>query len=1062
MDKSKTIKAGILLLFALLAGSVFAQNIQVTGRVTDVTGEFMIGVSISEKGTANGTATDENGTYNIKVTKKDAVLVVTYVGYESQEVKANKPVIDIILKESVSQLNEVQVVGYGTQRKISVLGAQSSLKMDQVKAPVANLGTILAGRVSGLVAVQRTGLPGHDDADIWIRGISTLTNRNEGPLILVDGIERSFNQLDPEDIESVSILKDASSTAVYGVRGGNGVIIVTTKPGVVSPPKFTFDVYQGVTELTQIPKLVDAYQYMDAVNEAYINTYGSPYYSDQYILNTKMANGLIPNTGDRTVNKYLYPNVNWMDELYKKLGYNRRINANIRGGAPNASYYVSLSYYDEQGLTKTDPRQSYNTEITYNRYNFLTNINLKATSKTSIDVGVNGWFSSGNYPDQDLVDDIFPKAMRVNPVLYPKEFPDGRNPGFSQFQREFDNPYGELTKRGYKNEFQTQINSNLKLTQKLDFWNWSKGLQAHALMAFDTKDTQTLHYAQEMSTWIANGTKTGDVWNDDVYDADGNIILREAFISGDPSIKFSGDRNSYRTFYFEGALDYNRLFNKLHNVTGLILLNGRDYRDPNGVPGGGDATKNQIWSLPFKQLSLSFRGTYSYNDRYFVEVNGGYTGSENYEKNNRFGFFPAIAFGWVPSNEVFWEQVAPIISYLKIRYSNGIVGNDSMGDNNDRFGYFTSISDGNGYNFNINGGNPGGGITITKYGYKAQWSTIQKQDLGVEINFLKNDLAFVFDLFKEHRDHIYINRNNLPLYAGFAVTPTGNFGIVDNKGLEASFDYNHQFGKDWNIAVRGNFTMNQDVVIEDGNPIKTYPWQNTVGKNVLVRMGYVAEGLYSSEEEIKERNISQFGETYPGELTKPGDIKYKDLNGDGKIDEYDMCAIGRGDVPKYYYGFGGDLLYKNFGLGILFQGTAGADRMLNGSGILPFTSSTGGGSLFANIGDRWDPANPANDNVFYPRLAWSSTDPSNVNNFVPSTWWQKDMSFLRLKQFTISYYFPRSWCKKSFINSGRFYVMGSNVFTWSKFKLWDPELDTDNGMKYPNVTAYSLGVNFSL
>ncbi|MDR0505293.1 MAG: TonB-dependent receptor [Dysgonamonadaceae bacterium] len=1050
MGKSNTTRIVILLFFAVFTGSVFAQNIQVTGRVTDVDGEFMIGVSILEKGTSNGTVTDVNGIYNITVTTKNPVLVATYIGYEPQEMKVSRSVVDFVLKESVSMLDEVQVVGYGRQRKVSVLGAQSNLKMEQVKAPVANLGTVLAGRVSGLVAVQRTGLPGHDDADIWIRGISTLTNVNQGPLILVDGIERDFNQLDPEDIESVSVLKDASSTAVYGVRGGNGVIIITTKPGVVSTPRFTFDAYQGVTQLTQIPELVNAYQYMDAVNEAYRNTYGRPYYSEQYITNTKMANGVIPNTGGKTVNKYLYPDVNWMDELYNKYGWNRRGNVNIRGGAPNASYYVSLSYYDEKGLTKTDPNQPYNTEITYNRYNFLTNINLKATPKTEVDVGVSGWFSSGNYPERDLESDIFAKAMMVNPVIYPKEFPDGRNPGFSQFQREFDNPYGELTKRGYKNEYRTQVNTNLKLTQKLDFWNWSKGLQAHALIAFDIRDNQTLHYRQEMSTWIANGTKTDDVWNDDAYDEDGSMKLREAFISGDPSIKFEGNRDSYRTFYYEGALNYNRVFGKIHNVSGLVLLNGRDYRDPNG---------NQIKSLPFKQLSICARGAYSYNDRYFFEANAGYTGSENYDKDNRFGFFPAIAFGWVPSNELFWESINRIVPYLKIRYSNGIVGNDSMGD--DRFGYYTEISGGGEYDFHINSGGPGGGLSITKYGYKAQWSTIQKQDLGIEVNFLNNDLAFVFDIFKEHRDHIYIHRENLPLYEGFAAVPTGNFGIVENKGFEASFDYNCRLGKNWNVAFRGNFTMNEDEVVEDGKPVKTYSWQNTVGQNVLVRMGYVAEGLYADWDEITERNICQFGETYPGELVRPGDIKYSDLNNDGKIDEYDMKAIGRGDVPKYYYGFGGDFRYKNLGLGILFQGTAGADRLLDGSGIRPFTNSSGGGSLYSNIENRWDPENPTNDDVFYPRLAWSSADKSNVNNFVPSTWWQKDMSFLRLKQFTLSYYFPQSWCKKSFITGGRFYVMGSNVYTWSKFNLWDPELNTNSGIRYPNVTAYTFGVNFS-
>ncbi|KAA6301474.1 MAG: TonB-dependent receptor SusC [Candidatus Ordinivivax streblomastigis] len=1038
-----------ILFFFLFACSLWAQAapVQVTGRVMDVDGEFLIGVSILEKGTANGTVTDVNGTYNLAVTTSNPVLIATYIGYESQEQKVSRSVVDFVLKENVQMLDELQVVGYGTQRKVSVVGAQSTVKMEHIKTPAANMSAVLAGRVSGLVAVQRTGLPGHDDADIWIRGISTVTNRNQGPLILVDGIERDFKQLDPEDIESITVLKDASSTAVYGVRGGNGVIIMTTKPGVVSAPKFTFDYYEGVTTLTKVPNLVDGYQYMDAVNEAYIHSTGNPYYSDQYILNTKMANGLLPNTGDRTVNPYLYPNVDWMNELYNDMGYNRRANMNIRGGAPNASYYVSLSYYDEKGLTKTDPRSEYNTEITYNRYNFLTNINLKATSKTNLDVGVNGWFSGGNYPSQKM-DDIFEHAMRTNPVLYPKEYPGGKEVGYSWTQGEFDNPYGLLTRRGYKNEYRTQINSNLKLSQDLDFWDWSKGLKAHALIAFDVRDNQTLNYKQNDSRWKPVAEKNGDVWTDAVFDENGDIILFEV-VPGSPAIDVSSSRDSYRTFYAEGALNYAHLFNRLHQVSGLVLFNMRDYKDPNQT--------NLYKLLPYKQMSLSSRITYSYNDRYFLEGNLGYTGSENYAKGHRFGFFPAVAVGWVPSNESFWESVSPVISYLKFRYSNGIVGNDSF--DGTRFGFETEITgkDKNGYSFY-----PGGSaIAINKYGYQARWSTIQKQDLGIEINFLKNDLTFVFDLFKEYRDKIYVKRDNLPLYAGFAVTPAANVGIVENKGLEASFDYTHQFGKDLNISVRGNFTMNEDVVIEDGKSIYAdEPWRNSVGQNVLVRMGYIAEGLYASDDEITERGISQFGETYPGELTKAGDIKYKDLNGDYHIDEHDMTAIGRGDIPKYYFGFGGDIRYKNLGVGILFQGTAGADRALSGTGIYPLTSSTGGGTLFANIEDRWDENNPTNDNVFYPRLAWGQ-DKSNENNFQTSTWWQRDVSFLRLKQFTVSYYFPKAWSKRTFINGGRFYLMGSNVFTWSKFKLWDPELDTNNGIKYPNVSAYSLGVNFN-
>ncbi|MCS3283317.1 SusC/RagA family TonB-linked outer membrane protein [Bacteroides salyersiae] len=423
---------GIMCLFLLTVSLMVqaANPVKVTGRVTDTTGELMIGVTIQEKGTSNGTITDMNGTYNLTLTTKDPILVVSYIGYQTQEKKVNGTVLDITLQDDVTTLDEVQVVGYGTMRKVSVVGAQSTLKMEHIKAPVANMSSILAGRISGLVAVQRTGVPGQDDSDIWIRGISSMTNTNKGPLILVDGIERDFKQLDPEDIESVTVLKDAASTAVYGVRGGNGVILITTKPGIVSEPKFSVDYYEGFTRLTRIPDLVDGYEYMDAVNEAYNNTYGAPYYSQQYIENTKMANGLIPNTSnDRTVNKYLYPNVDWMKELYKNFGRNRRANLNVRGGAPNASYYISLSYYDESGLTKTDPKQPYSTEISYNRYNFLTNINLKATKKTTMDVGVNGWFSSGNYPAVDL-NDIFSKAMMINPVIYPVEYPDGSNPRF--------------------------------------------------------------------------------------------------------------------------------------------------------------------------------------------------------------------------------------------------------------------------------------------------------------------------------------------------------------------------------------------------------------------------------------------------------------------------------------------------------------------------------------------------------------------------------------------------------------------------------------------------------
>lgn len=1089
----------LLIVMLLMTIPTFAGPVKVTGRVQDVNAEPLIGVSVREKGTQNITVTDINGVYNITVSSEKAVLVAEYVGFKSEEMKVHGTIVDFVLHEDVSDLDEVVVTGYSTQKKVSVLGAQSTLKMEHVKAPVANMSSILAGRVSGVVAVQRTGLPGQDDADIWIRGISTLTDRNTGPLILVDGIERDFNQLDPEDIESVTVLKDAASTAVYGVRGGNGVIIITTKPGIVSKPKFSFDVYQGVTNLTKVPSLVNGVQYMNAVNEAYRNTNNRPYYSDQYIMNTMIANGyaldadqmayknsLMDASGNlpRSINPYLYPDVNWMKELYHDLGWNRRANVNIRGGAPNASYYISLSYYQERGLTKTDKAQDYSTEINYDRYNFLSNINLKATKTTNIDMGVSGYITAGNYPDQDI-STIFTKAMSTNPVIYPIIYPSANgdlNPGYSQHQREYDSPWVTMARRGYQTDYRTQVNTNLKITQDLGFWNWSKGLTARALVSFDVRATQSIAYAVDNSTWKPSGKKDdtiGDTWFDPMMyvdangnyaynqlfateggyvDADGNpvtplysnegyIVLAEQY-HGNSSMSVSSSKNVYRTFYFETALDYKRTFNKVHNVSGLVVFNMRNYRDAN--------SSDLLSTIPYKQQSLSGRVTYDYDNRYFLEGNIGYTGSENFAKGHRFGTFPALAVGWVPSNETFWKPISKVITFAKVRFSDGTVGNDSQGGS--RFGYFSGISTGNGYTTYWGSD----GRYISKYGFQAQWSKIRKRDLGIELKFLNDDLSMVLDLFKERRTNIFVNRENLPIIAGFATNAAANLGVVKNKGFEYSLEWNHQFGKDLFVSLRGNYTWNKDEVVEDASAEPAYPWLATRGHNVLARYGYTALGLFTSEEDIQQNNVRQFGETYPGELTSPGDIKYKDLNGDGVIDANDMSAIGHGDVPSAYYGFGGDIRYKNIGLGILFQGTSGADRCLNGEGIFPFKSSSGGGTLYSNIEDRWSPENPTNQDVFYPRLAWGEKDASNVNNFVTSTWWQKDVSFLRLKQFTVSYYFPKAWQKGGIIKGGRFYIMGQNVFTWSTFKLWDPELNTNNGISYPNVRTFSFGVNLNL
>ena len=589
MEKHHTKTLWLLALLLTFSTVVWAQGTPVTGRVSDEKGELLIGVSVQEKGTTNGTITDTNGQYNLKLTSNNPILIVSYIGYKSQEVKVGKQKVqDVILAEDVSSLDEVVVVAYGHQRKVSVVGAQSSMKIEDIKMPTANLSSAIAGRLPGVVAVQRSGEPGHDDSDLWIRGISTLAGQNSKPLVLVDGVERSFNNIDPEDIESFTVLKDASATAVYGVRGANGVILIKTKPGKVGKPQFSVDYYEGFVTLTKKPEMADAFTYMDAANEAYMDTRGSMLYSPQYIEATKKAHGLLPNDNPLMFNPYLYPNVDWMNELFNDWGHNRRVNVSVRGGVPNATYYVSLSYYNEKGLTRTAEMENYDANIRYDRYNYTANLNLKPTETTTIDLGFNGFLSMGNYPQQST-SDLFASAMEINPVYLPLMMPDGSVPGIST-NGDLRNPYADLTRRGYKNEARNQLNSNIRLTQDLGFWKWSKGLTASAMLAFDVHNSRDLKYNKREDTYNFAGTKDENgLWNDDVFDADGNYRYALTY-TGHKDLAFDQGASDSRSTYFEASLNYDRSFG-LHRIGGLLLYNQKIYRS---------SSDNLIGSLPYK------------------------------------------------------------------------------------------------------------------------------------------------------------------------------------------------------------------------------------------------------------------------------------------------------------------------------------------------------------------------------------------------------------------------------------------------------------------------------
>lgn len=1017
---------------------------KISGRVTDIKGEPLIGVNVTVDGDANGSITNMDGLYEIFVTKKSVVLKFTYIGFKTSEIRTNAStnIYDVTLEEQVNELEETVIVGYGTQRKISNIGAQSSMKMEDIKTPSASLTTTLAGRLAGVVAVQRTGEPGKDAADIWIRGISTPNTSS--PLVLVDGVERSFNDIDPEDIESLTTLKDASATAVYGVRGANGVILIKTKPGKVGKPTVSADYYESFTRFTKMVDLADGITYMNAANEAMRNDGIATKYTEDQIRNTIAGK-----------DPYLYPNVDWLKEIFNDWGHNRRVNVNVRGGSEKVAYYASVSYFNETGMTVTDKNiNTYDSKMKYSRYNFTTNLNIDVTPTTKVEIGAQGYLGEGNYPAISSAD-LYNAAMSISPVEYPKMFfvnGEAFVPGTST-NNNFNNPYSQATRRGYDNLTKNQIYSNLRVTQDLDML--TKGLKLTAMYAFDVYNEIHVHQDRAESTYNFLDTSVP-------YDMNGQPILQRIY-EGSNVLSYKQETSGNKKTYLEASLNYDRTFNDDHRVSALFLFNQQSkLLYPKGTL--EDA-------IPYRMMGIAGRATYSWKDRYFAEFNIGYNGAENFSPKHRFGTFPAFGVGWVVSNEKFWQPLSKAVSFLKIRYTDGKVGNSEVSDR--RFMYLDQMKENGdyGYKFGPNGTKWSGYETVNM-AVDLIWEESRKQDLGIDLKLFNDDLSIVFDLFKERRENILLKReHSIPSFLGYNTSaPYGNIGIIENKGFDGTIEYNKRINKDWVIALRGNVTFNKDKWIQGELPEQKYEWMNQYGHNINGVKGYVAEGLFTQTEiddmarweSLSDANkaitpkpfASQFG------TVKAGDIKYKDLNNDGQIDAYDQTYISRGDVPTTVYGFGFTVGWKDLSVGMMFQGVAGAERVLNGSSVNPFNGGGGGGNLYSNIGDRWTEENP-DQNAFYPRLSYGSETTSNINNFQKSTWWVRNMNFLRLKTLQISYNLPKPWVNKVHLKNAAVYVMGTNLFTLSRFKLWDPELNTDNGASYPNTTSYSVGINFT-
>lgn len=1020
-------------LLSLTAGSLYAepapspqaatskvqgQVVKVSGIVEDETGEGLPGASVKLKGGSKGVMTDVDGSFTIDV-PRGSELEFSFLGMVPQTIKVgNETNFTVKLTPQSEQLEEVTVVAFGKQKKESVVGAISTIDASSLKVPVGNLSSAIAGKIAGAVVMQRTAEPGAG-ADFWIRGISSF-GANNRPLILVDGVERSMDLVDPEDIQSFSILKDATATALYGVRGANGIVLITTKRGAESKPKVSAKVEYGFTDPIKLPELANAEQWLNYYNDIELDASGRV-----QIQPTEMAkylNGYDPD---------LYPNVDWMNTIFKDHASTTRVNLSVSGGTPAVRYYVGGSFYTESSIFNVQKNDMYDAQMRYTKYNFRANVDINITRTTELSLSLSNIYETKNRPGYALAD-IYTWTILTTPVSTPTIFSDGT----AAFPQNGFNPYYMLNQKGYSQDFYNTSQSLISLTQ--DFSDIiTPGLKANIKFAWDAHNESTLDRN------ITPGQYYIDRNADGGRDEDGNLIFHEKAPGNNYMTLSRSNRGNHNT-NLEASVTYDQTFNKVHSVSAMFNFNMRSYTD--------DFPGNYIAAFPNKNIGIAGRATYNYDSRYFAEFNFGYNGSENFAPKHRFGFFPSVALGYVISNEKFWEPLTSTWNLLKLKASYGEIGNDQIGGNR-RFAFNTEMATGQlGFIWGIPSQNhaPGGVATGTPGNEDVSWEKAIKKNIGIELGFFNSSLSVNLDYFYEKRSGIFILQQSVPTVVGNNIQQYVNLGRMRNQGIDATLEYNKQFG-DWFVSARGTFTYNRNNKLYDDKPTPIWPYQSEAGFAYLQQRGLIALGLFESEEDIANSPVQNFGGA-----VRPGDIKYKDINGDNIIDEYDKVAIGYTYIPEISYGFGASASWKGIDVSVFFQGVGHITRQIGGASFYGASENIWDkGQIFAEVAEnRWTVDNP-DPNAMYPRLAVTKV----ANNQQASTYWQRDCSFIRLKNAEIGYTFPKKWFAKAGITNVRLYLTGNNLLTFSKFKMWDPELETSNGTKYPQMRTGAVGLN---
>jgi TonB-linked SusC/RagA family outer membrane protein len=1009
-----------------------SQKITITGTVRDSVGTLP-GVTIKIKGTGMGTKTDENGKFILDVPNDNAVLVFSFVSYLTQEVPVSgKSVINILLKSDKKSLSEVVVVAFGTQKKTDLVGSVTSIKMSELKIPSSNLTTALAGRAAGLIAFQRGGEPGKDNADFFIRGVTTFGYKNN-PLILIDGMELSTTdlaRLQPDDIASFSILKDATSTAVYGARGANGVILVTTKQGKVGKAQIAFRLENSISTSVRDIELADPVTYMRQSNEAILtrNPLGVTLYSDEKIANTEAG-----------LNPIIYPANDWKKQVFKNYTMNQRANLNVSGGGDVAKYFISGSLNKDNGMLNVDHRNNFNNNIDLTSYSLRSNITINITKTTEMIVRLSGNFDDYTGP-LDGGAEMYNKVVHSNPVLFPQYYPVDADHAFVKHimygnydQGGYTNPYADLT-RGYMNYSRSLMLAQLEAKQDLS--SVIDGLSFRIMM--NTNRTSYFDVRRAYNPYFYTLTGYDPVAN--TYSIK-NINEPTATEYLDYS---QGDRILSSTFYTESMLNYNHTFKK-HGFSGLLV-----YMLQNNVSANAPDLQQ---SLPFRNIGLSGRATYNYDSRYYLEYNFGYNGSERFSAKHRFGYFPSAGIAWSISNEKFFEQIKPVVNNLRLRATYGFIGNDAIGSPSDRFFYLSNVDMNANYRGATFGNGQGAstylnGVNISRYANDdITWERSTKTNLALEVG-LFNKLKLTAEVYSEKRKNILMSRASIPVTMGLTADVRSNVGEAAGKGTDISLEYQQNIGKDYWFSATGNFTFARSKFTVYEEPVYDEKYRSRIGHSIFQQYGYIAERLFVDDAEAANSPKQNFG-PYGG-----GDIKYTDVNRDGQITAADMVPIGNPTLPEIVYGFGFSMGYKNFDFSAFFQGLGNESFWIDANATSPFNNQT---QLLKAYADSHWSEDSRNVYALWPRL---SPDINNNNNQT-STWFMRDGSFLRLKQVELGYKLPQSLQQSLHLSNFRIYVNASNLLNFSKFKLWDVEMG-GNGLGYPIQRVFNIGLNMSI